>query len=303
MLGDLSKVKISLCMCVYNTSHLLKRSIETYYNQTMPKDSYELIIVNDNSDDDVWAVVEPWMDKMNIRYFHIRHHDGMRGGMIPFSLAYKWSEAEILAEVTPETMIHPNVIQMMYDLHEGKQKRFVTFKTWNLTKELQLIIDTVDWRENLDNIQTLPDFRNNWTIANEQKTAFRTHQTSSYRRKDFFELWGEHGYWRYNDYGSCDPKFSNLRETNGWEDYVVMSPMVYHQWHPPFQWAMAHGKAKWFNKHAHTILNYSGDPRIPKNGTREIWDGNDDSPLSPEQIAEWRALDDIVYATGYVRLD
>ncbi len=303
MLGDLSKVKISLCMSVFNTSHLLKRSIHSYVNQTMNKEEYELIICNDNSDDDVWSVVEPFMDVINIRYLHLRHKDGMRGGMIPFSLMYKWSEAEILAETTPETLLTPDVLQMMYDLHEGKQKRFVAFKTYNLTRELQFELDSVDWKSDVRNIEKLEGFNNDWTMANVDKTKFHTHQTSSYRRKDFFDLWGEHGYYRWNDYGSCDPGFSGMREANGWDNYCVMNPMVYHQWHPPFQWAMAHGKSKWLNKHAHTIKNYSGDKHLHEDGSCAIWDGRDKTMMSEDEIAEWRRLDDDVYKTGYVRLD
>lgn len=290
-------------MSVYNTSHLLKYSMHSYFNQTMPKEEYRLIIFNDNSDDDVWAVVEPWMDKMNITYLHERHFMGMRGGMTPFNTMYKICESDIIAETTPETCIQPETLQMMYDLHEGKQKRFVAFKTYNFTKEMQLLIDTVDWKSDINNFKNIEGFYNDWTLANESKTRFGTHQTSSYRRKDFFELWGENGYYRYNDYGSCDPGFAGLREHNGWEDYTVMTHMAYHLWHPPFQWAMAHGKSKWLNRNAHTILNYTGDPNVPQNGTRQIWDGGDATMMSEEEIAEWKRLDDVVYATGYVRLD
>ena len=66
----------------------------------------------------------------------------------------------IIAESTPETMWQPNLVRTLYELHEGHEKRFVAMKTWNLTNELQLKIDTVDWKSDVDNLQKIEGFRN-----------------------------------------------------------------------------------------------------------------------------------------------
>lgn len=300
---DFSKVKISICMSVYNTSHLLKRSMETYLRQTMNKEEFELIICNDNSDDDVWSVVEPYMDKLNIRYLHLRHNDGPRGGMQAFNIMYKMSSAEIIAEVTPEMLLDPRTFQMMYDLHIGKKNRFVTFKSYRLSQDVQLLIDTVDWKSDIYNLKNIPGWEFDWIHQNVHKTEFKTHEISSYRRKDFFELFGENGWVLWNDYGSCDPGFAGFRDQAGWEEYCVMEPMQIHQWHPPWHWRASMLPQKYLNKWAHTIVNYSGDPRIYPTGTCQIWDGGSTEYYSPEEIAEWRKLDEVVYKTGYVRLN
>lgn len=304
---DYSKIKLTVCMSVHNTAHLLKRSLKTYMKQTMPKEQWMLIICNDNSDDDVWSVVEPYVDLMNIEYIHLRHHDGMRGGMRAFNIMYKMAQSEIIAELTPEGLLPPNVFQKMYDLHFEERdgikheihNRFVTFKSYRFTRELQLKLDTVDWEMDLLNINLLPEFENDWVLQNVEKTAFRTHEFSSYRRKDFFNLYGEMGFVAYTDYGSCDPGFSGMRENNGWEDYVVMDTMIYHEFHPPWHFKASHYPQKYQNKWAHSTSNLYGDPRIPQGGTCEIWDGGSHEWYSEKEIQEYRDMEKDVYETGY----
>lgn len=307
---NFSKVKLSVCMSVFNTAHLLKRSMETYLRQTMNKEEFELIICNDNSMDDVWSVVEPYMDKINIRYIHLRHNDGMRGGMQAFNIMYKMSYAEVVAEVTPEMLLNPNTFQMMYDLHfEEKDgikheihNRFVTFKSYRLSQDVQVIIDDAAWKEDIYSILNLPGGDFEWIYQNANKTEFRTHEISSYRRKDFFNLFGEWGWVIHNDYGSCDPGFSGIREQNKWEDYVIMDFMQIHQWHPTWHWVASHFPQKYLNKWAHTIVNYSGDERTHPLGTACIWDGCSHEWYTEKDIAEHREMDQIVYATGYPKM-
>ena len=302
---------LSLCICVWNTSHLLKRSIRTYCNQDFPAEDWELIIIDDNSDDNVLNAISYAIGKINFTYIRLNHPHGMRGNTVAFNTAFEIARGFVIAETTAETLFQPDIVRKMYELHVSTpaheefpavyhENRFVSFKTYNLTQETQLLIDTVNWITDLDLIKTLPGFDCPWTKNNEDKTHFGTHQTCSIRKDTFYRIWGAKGFPLYCDYGSEDPAYCGLRERMGIEDITVMTPMPIHQWHLPFQYWMAKGKGPKFNKHAHTMENYMHDTsgEVPEGGTCMIWDGGSHEQLSEQECAEWAKWDEMFLKTG-----
>lgn len=197
-------MKISLVICVWNTSHLLKRSIETYIAQDFPKDDWELIVVDDNSFDDVREAIKPAEGKINIKYIRLDHNYGMRGNTVAFNTGFDAAEGEIIAETTPETMFTSNTIRTLYEPHTINKRCFVAMKTYNLTYDLQMNIDTVNWREDLENIKQLEGFNNEWTLNNVKTTHFGTHQTCSIRKIVWDEMTNKKGYPLFGDYGCLE---------------------------------------------------------------------------------------------------
>ena len=295
----MSGIKISLCICVWNTSHLLKRSIETYCNQDFPKDEYELIIVDDNSEDDVQEAIKFAQGKINMTYIRLDHNYGMRGNTFAFNTAFKEAKGGIIAETTAETMFPKNMIRSLYEPHLTEDRIFVAAKTYNLTNELQQKIDSVDWRKDLYNIMQLEGFFNDWTLNNFKNTHFGTHQTCSISKRTFYDIFPQ-GFPLYADYGSEDPAFCGAREVRKVKDITIMSPMAIHQWHPSFQYWQSKGKAPNLNKYAHSMSNFMHDKTgaVPNTGTCEIWDGGSHEMLSEQEIEEFSKMDDMVAKTG-----
>lgn len=287
-------------MCVWNTSHLLKRSIHTYANQDFPKDQYELIIIDDNSMDNVMEVIEPYAEEVDIKYCRLEHNHGMRGNTVAFNTAFNLSKAEVIAETTPETMFQPNVVRKMYEEHLKYERAFIAFKTFNLTPKLQLQIDGVPWKDNLSEIALLDGFNDPWVQANVNNNNFRTHQTCSIKKSVWKEVNNGYGFPLFMDYGSEDPWYSSERERLGIQNITIMDVMPIHQWHPPFQYWMSKGYAPKLNRHAHTMSNYMNDRsgHVPDGGTCEIWDGGSHEPLPDSAKNEWAAWDSIVRGTG-----
>jgi len=63
-------IAISVVICTYNRADLLRLAMESILEQKVPSDSYELIIVDNNSTDNTREVVEQFSSrKTNIRYF------------------------------------------------------------------------------------------------------------------------------------------------------------------------------------------------------------------------------------------
>ena len=296
----INDIKITVVVCCWATEHLFKRSIETYAKQDMKPSEWQLIVVDDNALGDVKSIIKPYMNDIQIEYIRFDHKRGMRGNVIGLNTAWMSAMSPIIAESTPETMWQPNLVRTLYELHEGHEKRFVSMKTWNFTNELQLKIDTVDWKSDVDNLQKIDGFKNDWTCMHEHKTNFRTHQTCSIRKKTMYEITNGRLLPLYGDYGSDDPKYSSFRENNGVEDKLVMDFMPYHQWHLPFNFFASLGHAPLLNKDNHTTSNYMYDSsgEIPENGTSGIWDGGSKELLGKEEKKDWRRWDKVFLETG-----
>jgi glycosyltransferase involved in cell wall biosynthesis len=50
--------RLSIQLCTYNRAPLLERVLEACFDQTIPADAYEVVLVNDGSQDDTPAVIE-----------------------------------------------------------------------------------------------------------------------------------------------------------------------------------------------------------------------------------------------------
>ncbi|MBV8749099.1 MAG: glycosyltransferase [Candidatus Eremiobacteraeota bacterium] len=51
-------MRLTIQLCTYNRAHLLGRVLEACFDQTIPADSYEVVLVDDGSRDDTPAVIE-----------------------------------------------------------------------------------------------------------------------------------------------------------------------------------------------------------------------------------------------------
>jgi glycosyltransferase involved in cell wall biosynthesis len=294
-------VEISLCTAVWNTSHLLKRSIYTYMNQDLDPNRWELIIIDDNSLDDVKTVIAPLEGKINIRYVRLDHGYGMRGNTISFNTAFEMSQGNIIAETTPECMLPPDALSRMLLPHYIEPRCFVALKTHNLTPELQLMLDTVDWKKDLNLIRDLPGWSHAWVHANDNITHFGTHQICSIKKSVFYEITERRGFPLFCDYGSEDPWYSGLRERKGIKDITLPnSCMAIHQWHLPFQYWISKGYGPNLNFSAHSKANYMDDKsgHVPPGGSCTIWDKGIRDEISQEQKLAWRAFDDLAITSG-----
>ncbi|MCX7856654.1 MAG: glycosyltransferase [Deltaproteobacteria bacterium] len=59
---------ISVLIPTYNRAHLLKKSLESLKNQSISKDLYEVVVVNDGSTDDTEWVSRSYSNQINLKY-------------------------------------------------------------------------------------------------------------------------------------------------------------------------------------------------------------------------------------------
>lgn len=59
---------VSVVMATFNRCHLLERSLQCYAKQDFPKDQFELVIIDDHSEDDTQGLVYDFCHDHDIRY-------------------------------------------------------------------------------------------------------------------------------------------------------------------------------------------------------------------------------------------
>lgn len=294
-------IEISMCMAVWNTSHLLRRSVQTYLKQDLDPERWELIVIDDNSQDDVEEALKPLVGKINLQHRRLEHSFGMRGNTVSLNTAFGMAKGSILGETTPECLLPPHAVRSLLEPHGTHPRCFVALKTYNLTMGQQLAIDQVDWPSNILNISKLPEWDGKWCQNNVANTNFVTHQICSIRKVVFFEIMNGLGFPLFGGYGEEDPHYELMRYQKGVQGITLpVSCMAVHQWHAPFVYWMAKGRAPNLNKHKHSMSNYLGDRSgyIPDGGTCVTWDNGSHEQMSKEEIAGWLNLDAAVIGSG-----
>lgn len=70
--------RASVIVCTYNRSTLLRRLLESLERQTIPLESFEIIVVDDGSNDDTPVVCQEMAARMNnIRYIRLSSNSGL----------------------------------------------------------------------------------------------------------------------------------------------------------------------------------------------------------------------------------
>jgi len=290
--------------------------MHTFSRQTM--DDWELIVIDDNSQDDVKGTVMPYMDDLRIRYFRLEHDFGMRGNTASINFGLERAKGDVVMWSTPEVMLPPDALQAAYDVlvQRPDELLWVTIPSHGLSIDVQFLIDSVPWQQDVHRIKQLvgmtnpEDWDSVWFNLNfyengrrdgkskrELGIEFGNNQTVAVIRNTFREKIGT--FPQFGDYGSDDPWIASERKRAGYRDVTLWDQEAYHQWHPPCQFWMALGNAPNWNAKGHSTSNPTGDSRVPENGTCQTWDQGNTDPLTDEQVADMLKMHEVVTATGF----
>lgn len=234
------QIKVSTIIATYNRDELLERSLYTYTQQTLPKEEFELIILNDG-ETDTWKILEPFKPRVNIIYVKMKReeHQKFRGQTVPHNLGLSLAIGEVAVFTHPEILMPPQTLEALYSPHlEFGQSTFLTMKLYNLSKSVQEMLDTVDWKSDLENIKKLPGFYTDpiydgtKTYTNKMfedpKFKWESNTTFSMKR---IQLLNIGGFDEFNRWGPDDPSFASRRRKLKIATKIVPNLMNYHQNH------------------------------------------------------------------------
>lgn len=118
-------MKLSIVIPVYNVERYIKRCLSSCVNQTLPKDCYEIIIVNDGTEDDSMLVVNQFAKEYsNIivlsqtnQGLSVARNNGLKcasGEYIWFVDSDDWIEENCLEDICSQLVDHIDLLQLQY---------------------------------------------------------------------------------------------------------------------------------------------------------------------------------------------
>lgn len=99
----------SVVMPVWNRAHIVGTAIESVLSQSFT--DFELLIVDDGSDDDLYGAVQPYLADVRVRYFQIAH-SGV-GGARNFALGK--AAGDFIAYLDSDNVWHGDYLAKMHD--------------------------------------------------------------------------------------------------------------------------------------------------------------------------------------------
>jgi len=148
----------SVVLCTYNRAHLLWRALECYSRVAFS--DFELLILDDMSQDDTPELVRSWRDRLNIVYMPLT--DKVPGvwrdaGAI-INRGIRAARGRFVYITHPEVMVAPEILGAFNDVLGRYPGDFVNARPYYLTMGMQDAIDTVPWQSDFYALRGLPDF-------------------------------------------------------------------------------------------------------------------------------------------------
>lgn len=235
----------SVALCTYNRAHLLKRSLVTYSKQTTR--DFELIVLDDGSEDDTESLVNSFSDKITIRY--VRLSDKKAGewrdaGAI-INRGILMSKGEFVYVTHPEVMICYDCIENCNRALRENENAYLNARCYYMTRRLQKGLEKIDWESDFYNVKKIKHFYDaepQYVTENLELTIQQCCDPKVAETIDVWDSWVFGGMTRQawkkfgglNEsphWGTVDYDFMQRRRLTHWKTISPMDVFVIHQNH------------------------------------------------------------------------
>ncbi len=235
----------SVVLCTYNRAHLLKRSLVTYAKQTTG--DFELIILDDGSEDETGDLVSSFSDKVEIRYERLtdKKPGEWRDAGAIINRGIIRSKGEFVYITHPEVMLCFDCIDKANRALREDEKAYLNTRVYYLTPRLQEALDTVDWQSDFYRVKSLQNFYEEEPTYREESLGMVKNQYCTPRVAETIDCWESWVFggmtrksWKrfggLNEsphWGTVDYDFMQRRRHNKWKTISPRDMYVIHQNH------------------------------------------------------------------------
>jgi glycosyltransferase involved in cell wall biosynthesis len=110
-------MKLSVVVPTYNRSGLLRYTLDALARQTVPREQFEVLVVDDGSTDDTKQVVDGYHDRLNLSYF-FQEDEGYRVAKAR-NVGVAHARGEICVFVDSGVLPHSGTLAAHLDSHAG----------------------------------------------------------------------------------------------------------------------------------------------------------------------------------------
>ena len=112
----MTKVKISAVIPTYDRRELLRRTLRALQAQTLPKEQFEVVVVDDGGSDDSEAVVREFAATLNIKFFW-QEDKGFRAGKAR-NIGTAIAEGDYIVYLDSGVLVATTTLQEHLNIHE-----------------------------------------------------------------------------------------------------------------------------------------------------------------------------------------
>lgn len=123
-------MKLSVVIPTYNQTKVLPKSIAAVFNQTLPREQYEVLVINDGSTDDTHKIVKSLQEKYDFRYFSQEN----KGAGAARNKGIKEAKNEIIVLIQDDIIATPNFLEehlLFHQKYPEENVAVVGFTTWH----------------------------------------------------------------------------------------------------------------------------------------------------------------------------
>lgn len=130
------KVKLSIIVPIYKVERYLPKCVESLLDQNLPKENYEIILVDDGSPDRCGEICEAYAKCFdNIKAVH-RENGGLSAAR---NSGLDLSQGEFVQFVDPDDFLEPNVLIALVKCMEANQLDVLRFNYRNVNEQYEVI--------------------------------------------------------------------------------------------------------------------------------------------------------------------
>ena len=140
--SDADRPLISVVIPTYQRAALLERSLESLTEQTLPRDAFEVVVVDDGSSDWTASVCERLAEELHLRYFRIENS----GISAAKNLGLFASQAPLVLWFDDDDIADPGLLQAHLDAHEADPEENIAvlgYTTWASELEVTPLMEYV----------------------------------------------------------------------------------------------------------------------------------------------------------------
>lgn len=218
---------VSILIAVHNRADLLRRNLWTLTRQTTP---CEIVVVDDGSTEDVEGVAK----SAGVEYYRMREpsppgHPNLRGPNLAWWHGFRRCKGSFIILSHPEILVPLNGVEVMLQEHTPKLRSVPIL--YFLSKSIQDQIDSVDWKDDVHLIKSLPEFggvMSHWGYYNHEAPNWRHHVCFTGMLK---EDWEAQGFLpEVAEFGN-DDSWLHIYERSIGRKINKVALEVYHQFH------------------------------------------------------------------------
>jgi len=162
-------VKVSVIIPVHNQPELTQRCLYKWLRQAYPAEEYELIVVDDDSKGYGWvmALIDLEMARVRdekiqhppeVRYLRLESEYIMRSPNTAYLAGVEAATGDYLILSSQDVLVPALAIQGLLNTHQRYPDRRASVVVYWLSEGMQSHLDEYNWRENLNQVTTMPGF-------------------------------------------------------------------------------------------------------------------------------------------------